>query len=185
MKKKLITLLKCCLVAFVVAGCSTKPKAEALAITNISTQKADMTNYDIKSESNNFYDLTFEQFETLLNEKGTGIVYLGSPGCPYCLAAAPLLNDLVKEYDTFAYSLSFADDAQIMKFETDYFKDFLSEDEVANGLQIPHVIIIKDGKILRNHLGTVPTHNAHERDMNDTEKKELTGIYQEMIDLLK
>lgn len=183
MKKNCLKLVTLALAAFLIVGC-TSAKKTPLTITNISTTKADMTEYHLDETNHTYFELPFESLESLLANNGNGIIYLGSPGCPFCLEAVPLLNDVVKDYSTFAYTLSFSDDAQITKFQDEIFTDFLSDDERINGLQIPQVFIVKDGKIVSNHLGTVSSHNAHERLMNSSEKKELTKIYSKMIESL-
>lgn len=184
MKKHLLKLITLGLAVFLIVGC-TSSKKEPVEVVNISTTKADMTKYQLTENEHEYYSLSFDELEKILDTKGSAVIYLGTPGCPFCLEAVPLLNELLKEENTFAYALTLATDEEITTFQTDIFADFLSEDERVNGLQIPQVFVIKDGKIISNHLGTVSTHNAHERVMNDDEKAELTAIYTKMIESIK
>ena len=52
-------------------------------------------------------------------------------------------------------------------------------------IYVPFVIVIKDGKVVSGHIGTVEGHDAHERKMNDQEKQDLQDIYTEMFEQLK
>lgn len=185
MKRKYLKLMTLALVTFLLVGCTTSTTENTPdSLANIATTKSDMSEYQLAEADHIFYDLSFEEFESLLDYHKDGIIYIGSPGCPFCLEAAPLLNQLCKDYGTFAYSLSFETDEQLNKFQEEIFVDFLSEDERINGLQIPHVFIVKDGKIIADHLGTVSTHDAHERVMNESEVEELSSIYSKMIEKL-
>ncbi|MFR9256884.1 MAG: hypothetical protein ACLVJ6_16070 [Merdibacter sp.] len=48
-------------------------------------------------------------------------------------------------------------------------------------MYVPYVFVIRDGKVISAHEGTVESHDAHERQMTDSEKIELTNTYQDMF----
>ena len=52
-----------------------------------------------------------------------------------------------------------------------------SNDEGILTLYVPLVLVVKDGKVIDGHEGTLDSHDATERKMTDDEKKELTQIY--------
>ena len=52
-----------------------------------------------------------------------------------------------------------------------------SNDEGILTLYVPLVLVVKDGKVIDGHEGTLDSHDATERKMTDNEKKELTQIY--------
>ena len=59
---------------------------------------------------------------------------------------------------------------------------FLEEDdEGEKRMYVPYVFVIRDGKVISAHEGTVESHDAHERQMTDSEKIELTNTYQDMF----
>ena len=51
-------------------------------------------------------------------------------------------------------------------------------------MYVPFVAVVKNGQVIAAHEGTVGTHNAHERVMNDSEIIELTNTYEDMFDQL-
>ena len=53
-------------------------------------------------------------------------------------------------------------------------------------IYVPFVLVIKDGKVVAGHVGTVDGHDAHERKIElSKEKKDLQSIYEDMFQKLK
>ena len=48
-------------------------------------------------------------------------------------------------------------------------------------LYVPFVVVVKDGKAVSGHIGTVDGHDAHERKMTEKEMQELKKIYADMF----
>ena len=46
---------------------------------------------------------------------------------------------------------------------------------------MPFVVVVKDGKAVSGHIGTVDGHDAHERKMTEKETQELKKIYENMF----
>ena len=104
MKKN--SLLIIALVVIVILGVFCfYPKNSKKADTNNDNKLTDSEKfakeYNLKDEDGKALDNVFvyrtpEQIINIL-EKGTGIVYLGFPECPWCTAYVPYLNEIAKE----------------------------------------------------------------------------------------
>ena len=46
----------------------------------------------------------------------------------------------------------------------------------------PFVVVVKKGKAIKANIGTVEGHDAHERKMNEKEKRQLRKIYDAMFE---
>ena len=63
-----------------------------------------------------------------------------------------------------------------------YIQDYMSNnDEGVLTLYVPLVLVVKDGKVIDGHEGTLDSHDATERKMTDDEKEELTKIYTKLM----
>lgn len=63
-----------------------------------------------------------------------------------------------------------------------YIQDYMSNnDEGVLTLYVPLVLVVKNGKIIDGHEGTLDSHDATERKMTDQEKEELTQIYTKLM----
>ena len=47
---------------------------------------------------------------------------------------------------------------------------------------LPFVVVVKKGKAIKANIGTVEGHDAHERKMNEKEKRQLRKIYDAMFE---
>lgn len=89
-------------------------------------------------------------------EHGTGIVYLGFPECPWCMAYVPLLNEIAKnEGIEKIYYYNIREDR---KNNTEFYQkvvsilnDYLDYDEEGKKrIFVPNVTFVKEGKIIFN-----------------------------------
>ena len=63
-----------------------------------------------------------------------------------------------------------------------YIQDYMSNnDEGVLTLYVPLVLVVKNGKIIDGHEGTLDSHDATERKMTDQEKEDLTQIYTKLM----
>jgi len=125
---------------------------------------------------------------TYLKNK-TGIFYFGYNTCPWCRNIVPVLIDTVKNnnintiYYIDIHDLNLSD---IKEELFSFFGDNLRENE--NGekiLAVPDVYFIKNGNIIGHHIGTVDSYYNPYKGMSNSEKKELTSIYEGFIKEMK
>ncbi|WP_075877265.1 TlpA family protein disulfide reductase [Merdibacter massiliensis] len=187
--KKIMILL----IAIFMCGCSAQGNdACPEKMLEQEGERADMSAYGTLTDQEHvFYEKTMEDVLSIFENKQSAIVYFGYVGCPWCAEAIPIMDEVAKAkglticyaptYDGEKYTLQ----GDIRNKIFSYLNDFLSEDDDGNkAMYVPFVVVIKDGTVVSAHEGTVSTHNAHERVMNDSEIIELTNIYQDMFDAL-
>lgn len=111
--------------------------------------------YTSISEDNVFVYRSKDEIINIL-EHGTGIVYLGYPECPWCMAYVPLLNEIAKnEGIEKIYYYNIREDR---KNNTEFYQkvvsilnDYLNYDEEGKKrIFVPNVTFVKEGKIIFN-----------------------------------
>jgi thiol-disulfide isomerase/thioredoxin len=109
--KKLFLILFVCVAILTLAGCNKEKQSDALKFKNeyesLNGKKSSNGKIikKIKIDKNN--PIKYSDFDEVLDviKKGTGIVYLGFPECPWCRTALPVLLEAAKDYkiDTIYY----------------------------------------------------------------------------------
>ena len=56
-----------------------------------------------------------------------------------------------------------------------------NNDEGILTLYVPLVLVVKNGKVIDGHEGTLESHDATERKMTNDEKEQLTKIYTKLM----
>lgn len=184
-----------CVLLFALWGCSTKENVENTNICGFECSEADMSEYTtLEGVEHVFLDVTYEEtLEYLKMEDFTGIFYFGYPACPWCEEAVVEMNDAAKSLNLEIYNVNKKSDFNVIHPEMEeeialYLNSYieLQEDEDGNPhLYVPEVVIVKDGKVIDHHRGTLEAHDAHERTMNESEKEELEEIYLNLFQKIK
>lgn len=109
--------------------------------------------YNKVSDNNPFVYRNIDQIINIL-EKGTGVVYLGFPECPWCQAYVPYVEEVAKKVGIDkVYYFNILEDRKnnsekyqkIVKILNEY----IPNDEEGNKrVFVPALITVKDGKIL-------------------------------------
>lgn len=169
---------------------ATSKPAEKITITNsadITTFKADMSQYKwITKPYGDFEETTLKESIKMFTEKGSGILYFGYVGCPWCERAVPNLNKAaVKTGATIYYiDASVQPDEDAYKEITGYLSSVLDKDD--NGdpeFYVPLVVGVKNGEIVGSHTSLVDdfTLTDENAQMSDAQNQELEDIYTEII----
>lgn len=151
---------------------------------------ADMSGYEgFDDAQHHFMKATMQDIIDKIENKESGIVYFGYATCPWCIEAVPIMNEVAKTNDQFIYYVdkkaSSSDETTTAKVES-LLSDVLTKDDDGKPhLYVPEVIIIQDGKVIANHLGTVEDHDAHERTLTTAEQAQLQTTYEDMFEKLK
>lgn len=112
--------------------------------------KSEYTNV---SEDNPFVYRNSSEIVNIL-EKGTGVVYLGFPECPWCQAYVPYVEEVAKSVGIDkVYYLNIKEDrknnTEEYKKILDILDVYLSNDEEGNKrVYVPALVIVEDGKIV-------------------------------------
>lgn len=181
--KRLIILVG--IVLFLV-GCTPKQENHTVTITSaieLVSKKADMSGYRFFHEDNHVFMATsLIESVRMFTENGTGIVYYGYAGCPWCERAVPELDKVAKEYGARIYYVDVHDPSITME-DYNQLENYIREifDE-SGAFKVPEVIAIKNGKIVGHHLALVSGFSPDgDNQMNDEQKAELDQIYAELI----
>ena len=141
-----------------------------------------------------FIIASYEELITHLNW-GTGVIVFAFPICPRCRNAFPVLEQAFKEMDMERYAglrgrilyYDIFDDreANNERYQTivSYLKDFLPPGPDGNPrIFSPHVFFLASGKIVGNHLDTVPSLTNPRDPLNEEQHTELLQIYKDLIE---
>ena len=120
-------------------------------------------------------------------ESGTGVLYFGYDSCPWCRNIVSVLIDTVKDNNIKTINYVDIHKNDISKTKVyEKLNEYLREnDEGKKVLAVPDVYVIKDGKVLNHHIGTVDSYRNPYLGMDDDQVKELKDIYNDMIKELK
>jgi len=145
------------------------------------------------SEDNPFLIVRYEEVVRLF-EIGTGVLVFGFPECPRCKNAFPVLEKAFHEAgldqrEGFSGKILYFDiypdrEENNERYHTlvEYTKDFLPVDDSGNPrIYSPDVFFVNSGKIVGNHLDTVPSLTNPRDPLNDEQKTELLNIYLDLI----
>lgn len=118
--------------------------------------------YTLVDEDNVYVYKSINEIINVLS-KGTGIVYLGFPECPWCQRYVVYLNNLAKEYNVkeiYYYNIKNARSNNTKEYQkiVEILKDLLPYDDNGNKkVFVPTVIFVKNGKViaLDNETSTI------------------------------
>lgn len=196
MKKTLGILLCFTFIISGLSGCGKEDnKNKTQNICGIDCEKADVSEYEAFDDKDHvFLEVNMNQAnEFLENKEFTGVIYYGFPTCPWCIEVLPVLNDVAKNEDMNVYYVDRENDENKAHPEwrektTKILDDAYgleTNDEGEPNLFVPEVVFVKDGKIIGHHMGTNDDHDATERKMTESEKKELQTVYEKLFAKIK
>ncbi len=128
------------------------------------------------SKDNLFVYKTHNEINEML-EKGTGVIYLGFPSCPWCQAYVPYLDEVAKEVGIseiayFNILESRKNNTVAYRKTVELLKEFLNTDDEGNSrVYVPEIIVVKDGKIL-SHNNETSTNQGNDTKAYWTEEKQ-------------
>ncbi len=183
--KKISVLLACLVCLF---GCQTEVIKENV-VCGIDCEPVDMSSYEgFDNKDGVFLNTKFEDVITKIKNKDTFTLYLGFDQCPWCLESLPVLNQVALEEEVSINYVDVRPEGEDLRTEENEsyveLQNFLSSylDEEDNKIYVPALIVVDNGMIAGYHTGTMPTHDSTQRLMNETEKKQLEDIYEDLID---
>lgn len=191
MKKWLLVIC-----AVLLCACSSSPNdsentgCDAENLVQAEENNADMSGYGTLGDAEHvFYEKSMEEIISMFEEKQSGIIYFGYVGCPWCAEALPIMDEVAKAKNLTISYAPVRDEAnqflltkEVQEKLFPYLDAYLPDDEDGEkSMYVPLVVVVKNGEAIAAHEGTVDTHPAYDRNMNDSEKIELTNIYQDMF----
>lgn len=191
---KKIVLILTALLTLVSCGKQEQEVDKTVTITNsveLNTYDADMSGYKWLYDSEPaFTEITLEESIRIFKEEGSGILYYGYAGCPWCERAVPILNKVAKETGVTVYYINvhFQTTMEAYNELMTYISPILEKDSEGEPVfKVPEVIAVKNGEITDHHLALVEDFKIENDDsqMSDSQKKELEDIYLNLIQSAK
>lgn len=191
---KKIVLVLTALLTLVSCGKQEQEVDKTVTITNsveLNTYDADMSGYKWLYDSEPaFTEITLEESIRIFKEEGSGILYYGYAGCPWCERAVPILNKVAKETGVTVYYINvhFQTTMEAYNELMTYISPILEKDSEGEPVfKVPEVIAVKNGEITDHHLALVEDFKIESDDsqMSDSQKKELEDIYLNLIQSAK
>ena len=149
------------------------------------------------SDDNPFLMASYEEVARLF-ELGSGVLVFGFPDCPRCRNAFPALEKAFKEMSIdqkegfsgkiLYYNIYDDREANNERYQAlvEYTKEFLTfDDDGKPRIYSPDVFFVTSGKIIGNHLDTVPSLTDPRDSLNEEQEAELISIYKELIEKME
>ena len=137
-----------------------------------------------------FQQITVAESIRFIKAGGSGIIYYGYVGCPFCERAIPLLNQAVLETGITIYYVDVKAEPIATQLEFQELVDLIgstfSLDQ--NGypaFYVPEVIGIKNGRITGFQVALIDDWKPSTPDdqMDEQQKEKLLNIYKEIIEM--
>lgn len=184
MKKNLKVLLSILVVLVItVAVYFFLIKKEEVTPDNVKFAKE----YTKISEDNLFKYKTLEEVNKILT-KGTGVVYLGFPECPWCQEYVKYIDEVSKSVglDKVYYSNILDDrknDTEEYKETVKILSDYLSNDDEGNKrVYVPSVIVVSSGKIVMFDDETAKDTKGYDSPKEYWQSENLTALKTKLTD---
>lgn len=186
-------------------------KNEYESLNNVVNEKNGKTHKELVIADDNPVEIVSEEKTLELLEKGTGLIYMGFPDCPWCRSMVPvLLQTLDNSGIDKLYYLNISDIRDVLvlndknKVEVtkegtpSYYKmlDILDDvlepfyltndegkmiDTKEKRILAPTVIGVKKGEIVGIHVATVESQTDPYEALTNVEQEELSNKYLELI----
>lgn len=184
MKKNLKVLLSILVVLVITAAVYFfLIKKEEVTPDNVKFAKE----YTKISEDNLFKYKTLEEVNKILT-KGTGVVYLGFPECPWCQEYVKYIDEVSKSVglDKVYYSNILDDrknDTEEYKETVKILSDYLSNDDEGNKrVYVPSVIVVSSGKIVMFDDETAKDTKGYDSPKEYWQSENLTALKTKLTD---
>lgn len=184
MKKNLKVLLSILVVLVITAAVYFfLIKKEEVTPDNVKFAKE----YTKISEDNLFKYKTLEEVNKILT-KGTGVVYLGFPECPWCQEYVKYIDEVSKSVglDKVYYSNILSDrkkDTEEYKETVKILSDYLSNDDEGNKrVYVPSVIVVSSGKIVMFDDETARDTKGYDSPKEYWQSENLTALKTKLTD---
>lgn len=113
----------------------------------------------------------------------TGFFYFGYNSCPWCRNIVETLIEVAVENNITIYYINIKDlSNNELKSIISYLKEYLRKTEAnEERLYVPDVYIVKNGKIINHHIGSVESQKNPFNKLKGKDKDNLKNIYLDFI----
>ncbi|MBR2990585.1 MAG: glutaredoxin family protein [Solobacterium sp.] len=170
------------------AGCSAQPEQITIeSDVELHGEKADMSGYYwLEDEDHPFIEISAQESIRLFTEEGSGILYYGYVGCPFCERAVPELSKAAKDSGVTVYYIDVYHPDNTYEIYQELFKyidPVLVDSDKGKQFKVPLVIAVNHGEIVGSQLALVDGYQieSESSQMNKSQKKELRNIYLDLF----
>lgn len=170
-----------------ITGACSSNKTSKSGVCDVDCSTANMKGYSFDNADGVYIKTTMKQSYEMIKDKQTAVFFYGFSKCPWCKAMVQELNDAAKKLDMKVYYVNVRPNGKDIRVDTnkwyvklqEVYSSFLDADK---RIYVPNVFVVKKGKVLANHEGTLDKYSDEQKKMSKADKKELKQIY---IDLIK
>lgn len=177
MKKVLIALLALLLLA----GCERK-----IVYSDPGKDSTDMSGYDL--DSDNFCEITLEEFFKCVEEKRTMMILISHITCPWCQCLAPVVDEEAEKFSIRVYYLDadsqYLNDEKFMAFCKQLEGKTTVDEEGNDCLWLPSILYVQKGEPFDMHIGTVSGHDATTSALSEKQRARLVYNLEKEINAL-
>ena len=188
--KKILKLSLCIIMLLISTACNINYVTDS---EKFKQEYEELNNNSVIMDIDKNNPIKYIDFKELIDilTNGTGVIYFGFPGCPWCRNMIPVLFEVAtsNNIDTIYYFnprdiRTNGDESyqQLVKILDDY---LLENDNGEKTLYVPDVYFVKNGKIVGNHLSTVDSQTDPYTPLTEQQTQELENIYQKLFDQLR
>ena len=189
-------ILKICLFIVLLislTGCNEQNNSSNDDALRFKEEYEALNNQSVVMEINEENPIKYVDFEEVIDllTNGTGVIYFGFSGCPWCRNMLPVLfdvatnNNIDKVYYFNPSNIRKSDDENYQKL-TNLLDNYLLENEEGKKtLYVPDVYFVKDGQIVGHHLSTVDSQIDPFVSLTEEQTNELKEIYQNLFKKIK
>lgn len=155
--------------------------------TKVNAKDVDMSGYkNMSSTRHCFKEIDLDEFYSLLENKGSGLFYMGYEACGSCQEAVEHLNAVAQENNVTIYYINIDRPSYHIKDDSVAYEDFvkrfspvLKEREGKKVILTPDVFQVINGKFGKFNIGLVD--NWATGSENDEQVKALKDIYYNLM----
>ncbi len=179
--KKIISSL---LILLMLSGCTSTEETSTITYENsveLATFEVDMSSYqNMHYRDHEYLGISTQDAIKLLEEDGTGVLFLGYAGCGACNTAVPVLNEVAKDTGikvnyVEADKINEADFNQFVEVYNDYLESSSNGEKT---IFTPAVYIIVDGEVKAFQIGLPELSGGA---LTDAEHDEIYNLYLDMF----
>ena len=186
------------MITLFICGCTSEEIAQTNKPTIVTTGNPELisderksnveSNYDalnnIDNVDNHFQIIDIESFNGKIANNESFVVFFGSTESKICQIAVEYINQAGIKTDSVIFSVdtSQGTSEEALNIVYESLSNYLVEKDYEKYLQIPSLFLIKDGTVIKEHIGLI---DDSEGDLTESQQKDLVDSYIEMMETIK
>ncbi len=144
-------------VLILLTGCSSEEVTSTSNDVTIASETADLTDYGLEA-SEYIQKITPRAFLEFISEEGSGVFFMSSSSCEYCIIAMDLLVQAAEETGVIVYYIDVDDQYYPFSEFSEEIVAFLDSvlehaDDGTVEVYLPHLFTVVNGEVAESHIG--------------------------------